>query len=227
MNLFAHALEASLSNHGQTMMCLYTLRDREGAPAILPAKVSRLQRALTDDVTAILNEREIAILAMALPLEHIEVRRLCAALTGEAVRQLLAGRVSAMSALQEGERVVDLLIEEEEDVESLRTELGRSGPVFTSELRGPTADRNARVSDALDAAAEACELGELWLSMAIAAHDRDRQEDLLGTAWTALDRAAQLLAVAPAVAQGSQSQTEWRRTVETALANVRQLRRFG
>lgn len=227
MNLFAHALDATLANHGQTMTCLYLLRDREGAPAIPPAKVSRLQRALTEDVTAILNEREIAILASALQFDHAEVRRLCAALTGEAVRQLLAGRVSAMSALQEGERVVALLIEEEEDVESLRVELARAGPVFTSELGPPTADRNARVADALDAAAEACELGELWLSMAIATHDRDRQEDLLGTAYSALDRAAQLLAVAPAVAQGSQSQTEWRRMVETALANVRQLRRFG
>ena len=131
-----------------------------------------------------------------------------------------------MSALQEGERIVDLLIEEEEDVESFRTELARSGPVYTSELGAPTADHNARVTDALDAA-EACESGELWLSMAIATHDRDRQEDLLGTAYTALDRAAQLLAIAPAVAQGSQAQSEWRRAVETALANVRHLRRFG
>lgn len=227
MNLFAHALDAVLSHHGHTMTRLYGLRDGAGNPAITPAKVSRLQRALTDDVTAILNEREIAILAAALQFEPIEVRRLCAALTGEAVRQLLAGRVSGMSALQEGERIVDLLIEEEEDVESLRTELARSGPVFTSELAAPTADRNARVTDALDAAAEACELGELWLSMAIATHDRDRQEDLLGTAWTALDRAAQLLAVAPTVAQGSPSQSEWRRTVETALANARQMRRLG
>ncbi|HEV2404578.1 MAG TPA: hypothetical protein VGR88_03950, partial [Ktedonobacterales bacterium] len=169
MNLYAHALDAVLSHHGHTMTRLYGLRDGAGNPAITPAKVSRFQRALTDDVTAILNEREIAILAAALQFEPIEVRRLCAALTGEAVRQLLAGesvrqllagRVSGMSALQEGERIVDLLIEE--DVESLRTELARSGPVFTSELAAPTADRNARVTDALDAAAEACELGELW-----------------------------------------------------------------
>lgn len=116
------------------------------------------------------------------------------------LRRLLAGRVSAMSAPQESERIVDLLIEEEEDVESFRTELARSGPVYTSEL------------------------GELWLSMAIATHDHGRQEDLLGTAYTALDRAAQLLAVASPWRRGARRSPSggalWRRPTRTSGSSV-------
>lgn len=227
MNLFAHELNAALERHGQGMSYLYTLRAPDGTPAIPPAKVARLQRSQTADITAALTDRELAAVSAGLPLQPEEERRLRAALVGEAVRQLLAGRVSGMSAEEEGERVVRLLMDEAEEEEALRDELRAQGSRRTggAEPR-PTADTNAAVAQALEDAAEACAQGELWLGVALTTPDTARREDVLALAWNALDRSAQYLAYAPLVAQGSAAQTEWRETIDRALTTIRQIHSF-
>jgi hypothetical protein len=223
MNLFAMELGALLERHGYTISSLYALRAADGTAAIPPAKVARLVRSLTSDVTVVLTAEELAQLGVALGLAAADERRLRAALLGEAVRRLLAGRISGMSALEEGERVMRLALEEGEDEETLRQELLAKARALHHEAPAPTADTNATITRALEAAAEACGQGELWLGVALHAADPDQREDLLALAWNALDRAAQLLAFAPTVAQGSAAQAEWRQTVERALALVREL----
>lgn len=224
MNLFALELGSLLTQHGLTLSYLYTLRSPVGAPAIAPAKIARLQRSLSDDVSALLAHHEIDALANALALTSAEVARLHAAYVGEAVRRVLAGRISGISALEEGERVIDLVMREGAQEEGLRDEL--MADPSTGELNLPSADVNAAIADALDDAAEACEQGELWTAVAATTPLADLREDFLAMAWAALDRAAQLLAVAGHVAQGSSAQSEWRSTVERALETVRSLRRI-
>lgn len=223
MNLFAQTLQAVLDSHGKPMTALYALRGTDGEPLIAPAKVARLQRSLTEDVTAVLSEPELAALAGALALEPEEERRLRAALFGEAIRKLLAGRVSRLSALREAARIAALLVDEEEDEESLRAELA-ADPHVPSILNQPSADVNAAITRALEPIAESCEQGELWIAAALATPFPDQREDLLRTAWSALGRAGQLLALAPAVAQNSPIQAEWRRAIERAVATIRQIR---
>ena len=73
-----------------------------------------------------LTEPELGALAVLLDLQPIEEQRLRAAIVGAAVYRLLAGRIARLSALQEGERVLGLLMDEEEEEEeeqSLRDEL--------------------------------------------------------------------------------------------------------
>jgi hypothetical protein len=53
--------------------------------------------------------------------------------------------------------------------------------------------------------------------------DLERRRDLLRLAWAALDHAAELLAYAPSIAQGSPLQAEWRNTIELALTAIRQV----
>ena len=226
MNLFAHELNAALERHGYAMSYLYTLRASDGTPAIPPAKVARLQRSQTEDITAALTEREVEAISAGLPLQPEEGRRLRAALLGEVVRQLLAGRVSGMSAEEEGERVVRLLMDEAEEEEALRDELRTRARQANGPDQSPTADTNAAVARALEDAAEACGQGELWLGVALATPDDARREDMLALAWNALDRAAQFLAYAPLVAQGSAAQTEWRETIDRALTTIRQIHSF-
>ena len=222
MNLFALELGAILESHQSTMSVLYSLRAADGSPVITPAKVSRMQRALTEDVAATLSEPEMRALADAFGLSSHEEQRLRAAQTGEVIRRILTGRVGEMSALEEGARVVRLITEEEEQADSLRAEVMRSAKNARGADRPPTADVNAAVAVALESAAEACELGELWLSLALSTTDSDLREDVLRMALSSLSRAAQYLACAPTVAQGSTIQQEWRRTMEHALATVRQ-----
>jgi hypothetical protein len=224
LNIFAYELANVLEQRGHLPTVLYTLRTPEGLPLLPPAKVARLLRSLTDEVTAVLNDRELGLVVGVLGLTPQEARRLRAAQLGEAVRKLLLGRVATMSALEEGERVVALVVAEEEEAGAVREELS-DVPQGTGLLQPrPTADTNAAVSFALEVAAEACEQGELWLSVALQATDPDQRDDLLQVAWQALDRAAQYLACAPAVAQGSSHQEEWRRTVEVALDTIRLIR---
>lgn len=226
MNLFAHELSAALARHGRAMSYLYTLRAADGAPAIPPAKVARLQRSQTEDITAALTDQELEAIAAGLPLQPEEARRLRAALVGEAVRQLLAGRVSGMSAEEEGARVVRLLMDEAEDEEELRVELRSRVRRANAAGHSPTADTNAAVAQALEDAAEACGQGELWLGVGLTTPNTARQEDILALAWNALDRAAQFLAYAPLVAQGSAAQTEWRETIDRALTAIRHIHSF-
>lgn len=224
MNLFALELSAVLERRQMGLAMLHMLRGSEGNALVSPAKVARLQRSLADNSTAVLNERELGALAGALHLDGYEVKRLRAALLGEAVRKLLTGRMSPMSALAEGERVAGLVLQEEEEAAAVRAEI--SGVTSATGLLDsrPSVDTNAAVAYALEMAAESCELGELWLGLAQQCADTDQREDVLGMAYTALDRAAQCLACAPRVAQGSATQEEWRRVIEQSLVAVRQLR---
>ncbi|MGH2514967.1 MAG: hypothetical protein ACRDHP_04865 [Ktedonobacterales bacterium] len=225
MNLFALELSAVLERRGWTLGYLYTLHAADGSLIVAPAKTARLQRSLSEDITATLDSAELSAVASALDLEAHELRRLRAAMTGEALRKLLAGRISGMSAHEEGERIVGLLVEEGDDEEELRGEMAARVHA-TGDAVAPTADINAAVAHALEAAAEACERGELWLAIALASPDADFRDDLLALAWNALDRAAQMLAYAPHVAQGSAVQAEWRETVARALARLREIRPF-
>jgi hypothetical protein len=225
MNLFARELQAVLERHGYPLTILYSVRTPDGARAIPPAKVTRLARAQIEEVTATLSEREIAAVVQSLALDERDEHRLRAAMVGEAVRQLLSGRVSAMSAHDEGERVVQLLLDEEDDTAHLRSvahTVQRS--MLSANLMA--GDTNATVSAALESAAESCERGELWLSVALATPDAERRDDLLRMAYSALTRAAQFLTFAPTVAQGSAALDEWRGIVESALATLRQSGRY-
>ena len=104
MNLFIRELQAVLERHGYPLTMLFTVKKEDGALAIPPAKVTRLLRSQFESVTATLNAQEIAAVVRALALDPRDGQRLRGAMTGEAVRQLLSGRVSAMSAYDEGER---------------------------------------------------------------------------------------------------------------------------
>lgn len=224
VNLFALELGALLEQHGQTLTVLYTILAPDGHPAISPVKVARLQRSLTEDIPAVLSAPELTTLAAELGFAPEEEQRIRAALLGEAVHRLLMGRVSKLTALEEGERILELVLAESEDDETLREALLRGARRVEGEPRPPAADVNAAVSAALEPSAQAYAEGELWLNVALDTPDTDLQEDLLGLAWTALNRSAQLLATAPPVAQGTPQQSEWRGNVEQALAILRQIR---
>ncbi len=224
MNLFALELGAVLERRGHTLSVLYTLRSPDGSAAIAPAKIARLQRSLTEDITATLSAPELTVLGTELDLTPSEEQRLRAALLGEAVHRLLVGRVSTMTALEEGERLIQLIVTESEDDDTLHETLLQNARRVEGHTSYPTADTNAQITAALEPAAEAYTQGELWLNVALDTLEPNLQEDLLGLAWTALNRAAQMLATAPAIAQGSPAQEEWRRNVEQALAILRQIR---
>ncbi len=223
MNIFARELNATLERHRLTISQLYVLRRSDGAPLIPPAKVARLQRSLTEDITAVLTEPELGALAVLLGLQPIEEQRLRAAIVGVAIYRLLAGRISRLSAMREAERVLDLLMNEEEEEQSLREELLHDTREAESNASLASADLNAAAARALEPAAEAAEQGELWLGVALETPDLERRRDLLRLAWAALDRAAELLAYAPSIAQDSPLQAEWRRTIELALTTIRQV----
>ena len=220
MNLFAVELARALARQGQHLSALYTLRDAANTPLIPPAKIARLQRSLSEDISAVLSERELLSVADAFSLDANEVHRLRAAIVGERVHRLLVGRVTRMSALEEGERVTELLLNERAREDALKAEF-RQTP-GASQVQ-PTADTNAAIAGALEPAAEACQKGELWLALAASQPMLDEREDLLGAAWTAFNRATELLAFAPAVAQGSAAQAEWRSSVDQALATLREI----
>lgn len=223
MNLFARELSATLKAHGLTMSQLYTLRLPDGMLLIPPAKIARLQRSLTEDITVVLTEPELGALAILIDLQPIEEQRLRAAIVGAAVYRLLAGRISRLSALQEGERVLELLMDEEEEEQTLRDELLHETRETEGNASIVNADLNAAAARALEPAAEAAEQGELWLGVALETPDLERRRDLLRLAWATLDRAAELLAYAPSIAQGSPLQAEWRKTIELALMTIRQV----
>lgn len=223
MNLFARELSATLEQHDLTLSDLYMLRRPDGAFLIPPAKVARLQRSLTEDITAVLTEPELGALAVLLGIQPIEEQRLRAAIVGAAVYRLLAGRISRLSALNEGERVLRLLMDEEEEEQSLRDELLHDTREAESNASLASADLNAVAARALEPAAEAAEQGELWLGVALETPDLERRRDLLRLAWATLDRAAELLAYAPSIVQGSPLQAEWRSIIELALTTIRQV----
>ncbi len=149
MNLFARELNATLERHGLTISQLYVLRRSDGAPLIPPAKVARLQRSLTEDITAVLTEPELGALAVLLGLHPIEEQRLRAAIVGVAIYRLLAGRISRLSAMREAERVLDLLMNEEEEEQSLREELLHDTREAESNASLASADLNAAAARAL------------------------------------------------------------------------------
>src|SRR6185437_7110093 len=130
---------------------------------------------------------------------------------------------SRLSALNEGERVLGLLMDEEEEEQSLRDELLHDTRAAESNASLASADLNAVAARALEPAAEAAEQGELWLGVALETPDLERRRDLLRLAWAALDRAAELLAYAPSIVQGSPLQAEWRSIIELALTTIRQV----
>src|SRR5579885_859797 len=175
MNLFARELSATLQQHGLTMSDLYMLRRPDGVLLIPPAKVARLQRSLTDDVTAVLTEPELGALAVLLQLQPQEEQRLRAAIFGAAIFRLLAGRISRLSALHEAERVLALLMDEEEEEQSLRDELLRDTREAEGNASLASADLNAATARALEPAAEAAEQGELWLGVALETPDLERR----------------------------------------------------
>lgn len=224
MNLFALELGAMLERHGQTFSALYSLTTLDGSPAISPVKVARLQRSLTEDIPAALSAPELTTLTTELGFSAEEEQRIRAAILGEAVHRLLLGRVTKLTALEEGERIIELVLTESQDDETLREALLRGARRVEGQPQHPAADVNAAVAASLEPAAQAYSEGETWLNVALDTPDIDLQEDLLGLAWTALNRSAQLLATAPAVAQGSPQQAEWRSNVEQALGILRQIR---
>jgi hypothetical protein len=83
MNIFAKELVAALGAHGKEVSSLFSLKvtDRYGVERrLLPSKVTRLKRSLSEDLTATLNPDELDALQEWAELTAGEVARLRAAL---------------------------------------------------------------------------------------------------------------------------------------------------
>lgn len=238
MNIFAHELASILRQHGKELGSLYGLRS--ATFQLLPNKVTRLKRSLTEDITATLNAEELELLQEWVPLdsEGMDLRRLRAALLAEAVRHLLGGRMDRDMASQLGELTFQLLLGQEprqfmalrdELLETLRRDdipahnkrdalrgLASSGVTDMGPAVG-------QIERALEAAVEAYEQGALWLEVARETLERGARLGYLAHARTLLTRAQDLATNVPTVALGTAEQQEWLAAIEKALADTTSL----
>lgn len=232
MNIFARELAEVLADNGKRLGSLYGLHS--DTYRIMPNKVRRLQRSLTQDITATLNAEELELLAewLGLDSDGEEIRRLRAALVAESVRYLLSGRMDRDQALSLGEITFQLLLgQESEEFLSLRDRLleGVRGG-FPLEQDGGDAlwsvtnenykldnSWNDQVEQALEPAVETYEQGALWLEVARDTKDREMQLGYVAQAQTLLDRARDLAIHSPAITQDAAEQRVWLSIIETSL----------
>lgn len=253
MNIFARELVLILGAHDKELSNLFRLpvqRSYVGDPeTIPPSKVTRLKRSLSEDITATLNADELDALQDWVPLDEDgeEMRRLRAALVAEAVRFLLAGRVSQQQATALGEVTLALLLGTDErqfatlrdqlldSVRGVRGGVHGGGSVERAALRGVLDDRagnegqvdaaptDDEVERALDPAMEAYEQGTLWLEVARDTTDRGARRGYVALAESLLTRARELAEKAPNVAQGTPQQTDLLASLAAALTSAGEL----
>ncbi len=210
MNIFARELVSILGQHGKELSNLFGLRNRQFQ--ILPSKVTRLKRSLSEDITATLSSDELELLQEWVPLDEagLEMRRLRAALVAETIHRLLAGRMDRTSAQQVGELVLALLLAKTGDeamqmnetiLQNVRGSLGDLAPSNMADgtIRGITGERllpggelgdgtAERIQYVLDPAAETYAQGTLWLEVARNTESRSEQVGYLALASTLLHR---------------------------------------
>jgi hypothetical protein len=237
MNIFARELVAILGQHHRELSNLFGLRGN--GIQILPSKVTRLKRSLSEDITATLNADELELLQDWAPLDDdgSEMRRLRAALLAEGVHHLLAGRMELTNAQRMGELALALLLAED-GAEAKR--LGdailqnvRGGLAPSSSARGALrgipddtlpppdveADAERTIERALDPPTEAYAQGALWLEIARDTENRSEQLGYLALARTLLARARTLAAGVPSYAEGTQL-TELSAAITAAEADI-------
>ncbi len=234
MNIFARELVFILGQHGRELGNLFGLRT--ATYQIFPNKITRLKRSLTEDITATLNAEELALLQTWVPLdsEGNELRHLRAALVAEAVRHLLGGRMNRDLASHLGDLTLHLLVGQSlEQVAYLRDELletmrGDILPDFNERgaLRGLVSQVPAeaghalsQAEQALEAAVETYEQGALWLEVARETSERGTRLGYLAQANALLNRARELTADAPTIAQRTSEQQEWLAIIDAALVD--------
>lgn len=110
MNIFARELVALLGEHKKELGSLYGLHSR--TYRLLPSKVTRLKRSLTENITATLNADDLELLVKWLKLnsDGEEILRLRAALLAEMIRHLLGGRMNVAVADELGEVAFQVFI---------------------------------------------------------------------------------------------------------------------
>lgn len=221
MNIFARELVIILGDHEKELSNLFGLRNEYFH--MLPSKVTRLKRSLSEDITATLSSDELELLQAWVPLDETgqEMRHLRAALVAETVHRLLAGRMDGTNAQHVGELVLALLLATNGDESQQLSETilqnvrGSLAPPSMAHgaVRGVTDGRllpedesrdntTERIQRALDPAAEAYALGTLWLEIARDTEHRSEQLGYLALARTLLDRARTLAQGVPSFAEG-------------------------
>lgn len=235
MNIFARELKELLEDNGKGLGSLYGLHS--DTYRIMPNKVRRIQRSLTQDITATLNTEELDLLAEWLDLDPTgeEIRRLRAALVAESVRHLLSGRINRDQALSLGEITFELLLgQESEEFLSLRDRLlegVRGGlPWGQSEVDAlwDVTEENDKfdhswddqIEQALEPAVETYEQGALWLEVARDTSDYEMQRGYIAQAQALLNRAHDLANHSPAITQGTREQSAWLSIIEVSLNEV-------
>jgi hypothetical protein len=233
MNIFAKELVSVLGAHGKELSSLFSLKVTDGYGVerrLLPSKVTRLKRSLTEDLMATLNPDELDVLEDWAGLTPQEVERLRAALVAEAVRYLLAGRIAPDQAVLLGETALQLLTTQNPaDIQTLRQQLLDStrgvreawehAPAVVRGLSERPEDAqtsvangqesvDARVEQALDPAYAALEEGSLWLGVARGTSDRRQRAGYAAQAAALLQRAQTSAKQASGAAQGTAAQQE-------------------
>ncbi len=245
MNIFARELVRILGSHGKELGSLFSLRVRDSytgvARQIVPGKITRLKRSLTENITATLNAGELDALQAFVPLdrEGKELRRLHAALVAEAVRSLLSGRIEVKQANDLGDIVLALMTEEDgAKLAALRDALLKpTGGVRGLDMQDPLILRGSRdsgepvsgsaeerIEQALDDGAEAYSQGALWLEVARGARDETARLGYAAQAANLFRQARDLIRDAPTAAQGTPQQRDWLAASESALAEAERLR---
>lgn len=246
MNIFAKELVSVLGAHRKDLSSLFSLKVTDGygiERRLLPSKVTRLKRSLTEDLTATLNPDELDALEDWAQLTASEVERLHAALVAEAVRYLLAGRVAREQALLLGEFTLALLTTQDpvrmqalrqqllDATRGVRDDWEHAPSVVRGLSEGPeeaqAADANglgqgqeasdARVEQALEPAYSAFEEGSLWLAVARDTQNRHQRLGYAAQAVALLRRAQTVAEQASGAAQGTAAQSEVLAAIAAAL----------
>jgi hypothetical protein len=243
MNIFARELVLVLGAHGKELSNLFGLKVEDDYTGIerriLPSKVTRLKRSLSEDLTATLNVEELEALESWAQLTPTEMRRLHAALVAEAVRALLAGRMMQRQASDLADLTMALLLgQDSAKMQTLRDQIldndrGVRGddalaPRVTrgiseeTPLSGPPEDD--RITQALDPAMDAFEHGTLWLEVARDTSDRSARAGYIALARALLTRARELTTNVSGIAQGAPEQADLLVAVDEAERDADMLR---
>lgn len=217
MNIFADQLVKTLNRHGHELSNLFSWKD-----VIPPNTVVRLKASLTTDQSATLNSDQLDFLASKYDFDEEDLRALRAALLAEAMRRMLADRLSSTIADQLGQLALQLLLSDDPETvvhacQSLVAQV-RLGPTLgpgESEVRdlGAISSRDlvnhplaiaARSMGEMDAAIstwvsletaeEAYHHGLLWVEVAQDTHQARARSGYAAAALSYLDRAKGTLA---------------------------------
>lgn len=223
MNIFARELQHVLKHRGQSLNRLYSI-----APFINKHQVQRLILSQTQDISAVLSQDNLENLLTLIGASEEEVRRLRAAILGEAVRRLLLDRLASAEALEVGQLVFQLLFDAHasqltpwrrriQELTRPAEEDSRQGEVLCPE------SSEQQIAQALEPAISYYEQGISWLDIAVTMPTDILKKAYAALAASLLSSAYELVAYPAEIADGSVLQQELLPAIVELQATAAQL----